>query len=214
MAELIFDADGHKYYLDGEQIPSVTGLVSIYTPKQYTDKNKGEDEKNEKLALAMDAAAERGTMVHGYIAHLLNGGNAEDYEMPREYGGYVDAVELFLAERHIEPCAIETPMWGIVRGLTLAGTPDLSAYCDGVLTLFDYKCVAAVEKTKVGAQLNGYSLLCEYNGIYHEKLIAVQFMGNGTYRLYNAGIDDTDFNRAVDVFNLANYKKHPKGGIA
>lgn len=60
---LDFDPDTHIYRLDGIRLPSVTQLTDIY----------GANVESPDLELTMEAAAERGSILHGYIEHRLRG---------------------------------------------------------------------------------------------------------------------------------------------
>lgn len=192
----------HKYLVDDVEVPSVTQLVAPL----------GEpfEEMEGVMGGKLDAAAERGTLMHGYIAHRLNGGEREEYDLPADYEPYVDSVELFLSEHEISPCLIEEPMFTA----KFAGTPDLVAVFDGALSILDYKFVSQLSKSKVGAQLAGYMELCEEHGVHPDLLYAVQFMPNGEYRLYPTAVQP---NRITFGFCKAIYeakcRKHPRGAI-
>lgn len=200
---LTFDPEAHIYRLDGAQLPSVTHLTDIYST--YVE---GPD-----LELTMEAAAERGSVLHGYIEHRLNGGGREGYELPDAYADHADGVDLFLAEHELEPMLIESPLWGEAEGVRYAGTPDFVGLFDGALCILDWKFVAQVQKTKVGAQLNGYMSLCLCNDIFPDALHCVQFLPDGTYRLYPAGTLADSFYLCLSVYREI-HKKHPRGGIA
>lgn len=194
---VIFDEAAHRYTVDGVELPSVTRLVAPLG-----------DELDESLEVTVEAAAERGTTMHAYLAHRLAGGTPRSFELPDCYRGYADAVELFLDEHTIIPLLIETPL----AGDGFAGTPDLVAEYDGVLSVIDYKFVSAVAKSRVGAQLNGYAALCESNGIFPEALLAVQFLPDGDYRIYPVEIDAEPFALCLKLYGYKT-KKHPRGRI-
>lgn len=196
-----FDEATHTYTVDGETVPSVTQLVApLGSPM---------DEMDEMMEGAVENAAERGTTMHAYIAHRLQGGVEEDFELPADYADYVDAVELFLAEHTIEPLLVEQPLGGD----GYAGTPDLVCIFDGEPTILDYKFVSTVAKSKVGAQLRGYMELCNHNDIYPEKLKAIQFM-RGDYRIYDVDTETTLLSWTVcKTLHLIKTKKHPRGRI-
>ena len=200
---VIFDDVAHAYTVDGVGVPSVTELVSPL--------GVDFDDLDEQAELAVEAAADRGTTMHAYIAHRLQGGAEDEFELQGSYGVYADAVELFLAEHEITPLLVETPLG--CEGF--AGTPDLVCEFDGKIAVVDYKFVSTVAKSKVGAQLGGYLSLCEANGVFPEALYAVQFLSSGEYRLY-----PTDIGGATVSFNACRFiheiktKKHPRGGIA
>lgn len=196
-----YDAETHTYTVLGHVVPSVTQLVAPL--------GEDYDEPDDLTEGVIDAATERGTIMHAYIAHRLTGGAPEDFELPDAYSEYADAVERFLAEHDITPMLIETPLYSI----EYAGTPDLICEFDGVLSILDWKFVSQIAKSKVGAQLGGYRMLCELNKIFPEKLIAVQFT-RGSYRLYPAA-PDAALQAFFDVRRVYALKtaKHPRGRI-
>lgn len=210
MPEFLFYPETHTYTLDGKEIPSVTQLVEIYSTAKI--------EEDSDLELTFESAAERGTLLHGYLEHRLTGGEIEDYEIPGAYSGYVEAINLFLAEHELEPMLIETPMYStsmrnvLNEIMPFAGKPDYVGWFDGDLSVADWKFVSQIQKTKVGAQLCGYNELCEDNGIYPEKLYCVQFLPNGEYRLYPVERFRDTFGLCLIVHQEKNMK-HPRGGI-
>lgn len=202
MAGLTFDAERHEYKYDGKTVPSVTQLVAPL--------GESYEEMDELTEISVDAAAERGTVLHAYIAWRLDGGTREEFEMPDEYGPWADGADLMLAEHEIEPLLIEAPL----GCEDYAGTPDLVCMMDGKLSVLDYKFVSTVSKSKVGAQLAGYAALLNREGVFPEQLIAVQFTADGSYRFYPVGMPEA--REAFDACLLVySYKtqKHPRGRI-
>ena len=123
--------------------------------------------------------------MHFVLAQLLGG--ETEFEYPSSYEPYIDAIRLFVSEHEIIPIAIETPVWSSVD--EMAGTPDLLCGFDGILTIVDYKFVSQIAKTKVKAQLNAYYKMYAEQGVFPDQLIAVQFLKDGTYRIYPVAID-------------------------
>lgn len=203
--EFVFNADTHTYFLDGEAVPSVTQLTSIYSTIS--------DQECDLIELTMEAAAERGTVLHAYLEHRIWGGDRDGFELPAVYSDYADGVDLFLSEHSVDPCLTETPMWGELDGVRFAGTPDFVGMFDGTLAILDWKFVSQVQKTKVGAQLSGYYSLCLNNDWEPEKLWCVQFLPDGTYRLYPAEMLADSFCLCLSVWREI-HKKHPRGRIA
>lgn len=211
MPELLFYPETHTYTLGGKEIPSVTQLVEIYSTAKV--------EEDSDLELTFESAAERGTLLHGYLEHRLAGGEVEDYEIPGAYSGYIEAIELFLSEHELEPMLIETPMYSDAmrnifgEPMPFAGKPDYIGTLDGDLTVADWKFVSQIQKTKVGAQLCGYNALCENNEIYPEKLYCVQFLPSGEYRLYPVVDKSRDTFMLCLIVHQEKNIKHPRGGI-
>lgn len=199
MKEIVFDPQTHTYTVDGVALPSVTELVAPL--------GADFDEEDDLTGNAIDAAAERGTVLHAYLAHRLSGGEPEDFELPEEYEDYRQGVELFLIQHTIEPIAIETP----IAADTFAGTPDLIADFDGETAILDWKFVSTVAKSRVGAQLNGYLMAANLNGIFPDKLYAVHFK-RGDYSIYPVRMDLLGFN-ACQIVYAYKTRKHPRGAI-
>lgn len=199
---LDYDPDKHQYFVNGAPVPSVTQLVAPLGADM--------DEPDDMLEGVLDAATDRGTTMHAYIEHRLLGGAPEDFELPSMYLPYADAVELFLAEHHVTPLAIESQM----AAPDYAGTLDLVCSFDGATAILDWKFVSQIAKSKVGAQLGGYMGLCCQNGVFPDKLLAVQFLKTGDYRLYPV---DPESAMASFVLCLMLHKvkthPHPRGRI-
>lgn len=198
--EIVFNSEKHEYMVNGEVVPCVSDIIAVYGK----DIDEGDD-----LELKIDAAAERGTVCHYILAQYIRGFHNVEY--PSEYEPYVDAIRLFLSEHKIEPVSIEMPVYCERYGY--AGTPDLLCFFDGVLTIVDYKFVSQIAKTKVKAQLNAYCIAYEDNGVYPDQLLAVQFLKNGTYRIYPVKYDDEELEVALKLYAIKN-KKHERGKIS
>jgi hypothetical protein len=198
MAELVFDAEQHKYFVDGVEYPSVSEII----------KPLGDDVDDTDLELVFEAAAERGTLCHWVLEQLLNG--VTEFEYPSSYESYIDAIRLFVSEHEIIPIAIETPIYSLTE--KMAGTPDLLCYFDDVLTIVDYKFVSQIAKVKVKAQLNAYQKMYTEQGVYPDQLLAVQFLNDGGYRIYPVKIDNTEIKLCLQIYDLK-HKKHSRGKI-
>lgn len=197
----IFNEENHTYTVDGVPVPSVTALVAPL--------GEDFDDMDDFVELAVEAASDRGTTMHAYLAHRLQGGDPEDFELPDQYADYAESVELFLSEHTITPWLIEQPL-GCEE---YAGTPDLVCDFDGWPSILDYKFVSSIAKAKVGAQLQGYRQLCERNSVFIEKLYAVQFLRDG-YRLYPVDVETTALGFHVCLtLHMLKTKKQPRGRI-
>lgn len=197
--EIEFDAEQHEYFVNGKRVPCVSDIISVFG----NDLEEGDD-----LELVIEAAAERGTTCHKVLEMLLRG-LAPEY--PDEYEPYVDAIRLFLSEHRVQPIFIEQPIYSAKHNY--AGTPDLLCFLDDRLTLLDYKFVSQIAKTKVKAQLNAYCRAFEEQEIYPELMYAIQFLKDGTYRMYPVKYDDTELEVALNLWDIK-HKKHPRGVIA
>jgi hypothetical protein len=65
--ELIFREEDHKYFLNGEEIPSVSELTRFLSREVY----------DEADTIALDRAAEKGTAVHDALQTLDEKGEVE-----------------------------------------------------------------------------------------------------------------------------------------
>ena len=198
---LAFNADRHEYRADGVIVPSVTTVVKPLG-RDYTP---ADEYAVERIA----DAAERGTILHDYIAYRLQGGKRKDYEMPHDYEEYADAVDEWLLLNDIVLLNVETMM----TDGEVAGTPDLVCEYNGVTAILDYKFVRQMDKSKVCGQLGGYMALCEANGLYPNALYAIQFRP-GEYTVYPVNPEDAErmWQAALAVYREKNYK-HPSGCI-
>jgi hypothetical protein len=197
MPQVLLDEANHRYTVDGVEKDGVTSLCAIYG-----------DEPDEFVEEAMERAADRGVTLHKVLELALIG---EDYsdEYPAMYQPWVDSIETFLAEHEITPIAIEEPIYS--ERLNVCGTPDLLCLYDGVLAVLDWKFVSSIIKPKVKAQLNGYKEIYNDNGVYPERLVAVQFTRNG-YRLYEVATGGDEWATALQVRDIRK-RKYGRGKI-
>jgi len=206
MAQLVFYDDKHIYELDGQPVPSVSELQR---PLGGDPVEEGEEDV--AFAIAQEAAAERGVILHAALESLLRGANPDDIEIPASYDGHFASACKFVNDHEIIPYMMETPLFN--ESMRYAGTPDLICSFDGTDTIIDYKFVSSINKTRVKSQLNAYRLICLDKGIAIHALYAVQFMGDGRYRLYPVAIDECEFAMCYGIYH-AKHKTHPRGAIA
>ena len=200
MSELTFVPETHSYFLDGEQIPSVSELI-----EPYSLINTDEDSMSLR---AIIRAADRGTELHSYLECLFND---EEPMMYTAYAPYYRAIDKLLDEHVVEPYFTEQMMWAETDGVKFAGTIDCFADFDGVPTLLDWKFVASVQKYKVGAQLNFYRALMEQNGVAPDQMKCIQFLPE-RYRIYTVDTSDGGIHTAIQVYKYKHIK-HQKGRI-
>jgi len=137
---LKFNAEGHRYTLDGKRPTSVTTILSGAIPKpalpywaansaaQFAIDNPGANYETIRKAPwdQRDKAAERGTAVHALAEALHNG---EAIEVDEGLAGYVDGYLDFLDAFGIEPVLFECNVGirNIYPGKNVAGRFDLLA---------------------------------------------------------------------------------------
>lgn len=148
---------GHWYRLDGEKVDGVTTVLSNGLPKPAlvpwaarevatfavdnleTIANLKHDEAIDLLKGAhyreRDRGARRGTEVHRYAEHMING---EEVDVPEELVAHVDSYIKFLGDFDVQPVLVE-PVVGN-RTHRWMGTADLVADLnDGLRRLVDVK---------------------------------------------------------------------------
>ncbi len=171
--KLEFIEEEHKYLIDGKAVPSVTEICSPLTAADMGKLNPA----------VIQAAANRGTIVHE-LTELIDYGTApEDLEMYPEIGGYITAYQRFLRDYNPTWTHIEYRLGDDIQGF--AGTLDRKGVIDGKPCILDIKTPAAATRaTKVSwaAQLSGYRYLC--NGATLERFVLL-LKPDGKYTLYD-----------------------------
>lgn len=173
---------GHGYKIDGVKVDGVTTLISQGMPKPalmyWSARTVAEyvadatDEQLDQLrqlgrsgmvaALKevpwgkRDAAAAKGTEVHGYAEHLARG---EEVEVPEHIAGHVESAVAFLDDYQVNAIRLEAPIGS--RRWRYAGTCDLLADVtlpDGqrVRAVLDYKTSGSGIWPDVALQLAAY----------------------------------------------------------
>jgi hypothetical protein len=124
---LTFDAATHTYTLDGVRVPSVTDILRL----------AGFLDFSRIPADILDAAQERGTLVHEAL-HYLADDDLHPDSVPDAIRGYVEAGIAFRRTAGFSVVAAELRVFS--RTWQLAGTVDLVGYWDGEdACLADYK---------------------------------------------------------------------------
>ena len=130
MANLIFYDEGHKYTVDGEEVPSVSELTRFISKEIYGDVNQ----------VILDMAANRGTAVHKAAEALDKYGKVE---VDDEHLPYLKAYLSFLKEIKPEWEKIE---WPVNNGMLYAGTIDRYDLVNGKHVIVDLKTTANIDK--------------------------------------------------------------------
>lgn len=192
MANLVFFEENHRYTVDGEEVPSVSELTRFIAKEIY-----GEIRQD-----ALDNAAARGTKVHKATEALDKFGSVE---IDDDLSGYIKAYVRFLHEHEV---AWEKIEWAVNNGLLYAGTLDRYGTVDGAKAVVDFKTTARIDrghKTLYTAAQNLYRLAIE--GEYPvEKLLILQLVKDGTYKLYELEIQN-ELAEACIVLHQALKKK-------
>ena len=192
MAQLLFFDEGHKYTLDGEELPSVSQLTRFISREIYGDVGQ----------FNLDRAAERGTAVHKATELLDKYGKAEIDEdiMP-----YLQAYICFRKEHKCE--------WQKIEYAThhpnnlYAGTRDRVGTVDGHLVVLDIKTSSTIQKPLYTAQLNLYRKMLP-DPI--EQLVILHLKKDGTYKLIDIPIEDALADACVTMHEALKKKKRSK----
>lgn len=128
MAALTFDKAAHTYTLDGEPVPSVTGIL----------KAAGLIDFSHIPEPVLASARRRGTNVHAAI-HYYNENDLDVDAFTAEFpecAGYLRAWIAFTEQRHFRPVLNERRLAS--RKHHVAGTADCFGLLDGLPILLDF----------------------------------------------------------------------------
>lgn len=173
---LVFNAEEHRYTLDGEELPSVTEICRFL---------QVDIAANAKPWLR-DQAADLGSRVHTWcMVHDygdLDLGDVEQDALP-----YVEAYIGFCRDYKPQWELIEHPMGNVELGF--AGTLDRFGVIDGRPALLDIKTTSKLHKEALSAQLMGYSLLLGKEGLLPEICYGLRLDKHGCYDLVEIAPD-------------------------
>jgi hypothetical protein len=192
MAQLLFFDEGHKYTLDGEELPSVSQLTRFISREIYGDVGQ----------FNLDRAADRGTAVHKATELLDKYGTAE---IDEDISPYLKAYIAFRKEHKCE--------WQKIEYAThhpenlYAGTLDRVGTVDGKLVVLDIKTSSTIQKPLYTAQLNLYRKMLP-DPI--EQLVILHLKKDGTYKLIDIPIDDTLADACITMHEALKKKKRSK----
>lgn len=181
-----FNPEDHSYFLDGEQLPSVTDICSLLS---------GRISVNDAV---LQHAARRGTTVHELCELIDYDVFLEDIEVEPELAGYVLSYVRFLRDYKPEWKMVEQKLFS--SGFGFAGTLDRYGTIDGKPTIVDIKTTEGASKaTKIGwaCQLAGYATLL---GESEARLWILQLSKSGKYRIIQA--EDVQSKYKFDAFAL------------
>lgn len=175
MATLLFFDQGHKYTVDGQELPSVSELCRFLSREIYGDINQ----------YTLDAAADRGTRVHKATEALDLYGkvDVDDDILP-----YLQAYLNFRKEHQVTWEKIEYAAYHPEDGY--AGTIDRYGLLDGKRAIVDYKTTAVIHKPLCAATLNLYRRTMVRNGFQVDALFILQLKKDGKYRMVEFPVDD------------------------
>jgi len=192
--ELVFQEEGHKYFLNGEEIPSVSELTRFLSREVY----------GEVDPIALERAAEKGTAVHDALQVLDEKG---EVEVDSEYGGYIAAYLKFREEHDVEWREIE---W-MVHTDKFAGRIDRYGYVDGKSCIVDFKTTSRISKAHEVIYTAAQSL---YRMAVNDRPVdmsyILQLKSDGTYKLIPLNYDTALASACIILHNAFAKTKRKK----
>lgn len=193
--DLTFDEGKHIYRLNGIVLPSVTTLM-----KPLSDTVYGSVDKD-----VLDRAARKGTAVHSAIETYSNFGIIDiDIENKPYFDGYLK----FAEEHSVSAYGSEIRLYH--KELMYAGTADMIADVDGLLTLIDFKTSYTVSDMLCGVQLEAYNRALKSHNLDFEirQKVIVHLQKDGGYGLHIFKANDSECWKVFTaLITVDNYKK-------
>ena len=150
MFSFYYDEENHKYYMNGEEKPSVTEIAS---PISF--------ERLNALQQSLLARAKaRGTRCHELFEEYLIMGELDIDAIETDFIPYVQQFILWAKTYRPKVMFTEKKMFSE----EFCGTCDLICELDGKVLLVDYKVTSATDKKSLSVQLEGYYRLCKQYG--------------------------------------------------
>jgi CRISPR/Cas system-associated exonuclease Cas4 (RecB family) len=193
-----FHVDGKRFYkkvdsYDAMNFISITTITSNYSKEKFAlwRKKNGEDEANR----ITKAATTRGTQMHNLIEHYI-----ENKELPKS--APLPKLLFDVAKPELNKInnilGIEIQLYS--EYFEIAGTADLIAEYDGVLSIIDYK---TSERPKPREWIEGYFVQCtayalmlyELTGIKAKQLVIIMACENGEVEVYK----ETDLKKYIKL---------------
>ena len=197
MANLIFFDEGHRYTVDGVEVPSVSEVTRFLAREVYSDVNQ----------TALDAAATRGTNVHKATEALDKFGQVEvdDEALP-----YLKAYVAFRKEQNPEWEKIE---WPVNNGLLYAGTIDRYGLLGDRHVILDIKTTARIDrphKVVYTAAQNLYRMAIQEKHAV-DAIVILQLKKDGTYKMIELEVQDELANACLTMHQAFMKRKKMKG---
>lgn len=168
-----FNADTHQYFLDGEELPSVTHILRFM---------KADMPKVDPFVL--EQAGDRGTRVHEACTDYDMEG--DDADIDADILPYVQAYadwkrDYSVGDWELYEHALATDTLSL-SGFRFAGTLDRLGWIDGRLTLVDIKTSARLDMATYTAQLSAYMYLLQLHGYDVRDAAILQLKKEKKYR--------------------------------
>lgn len=191
---MFFD-EGHRYTVNGEDVPSVSELCRFISREVYGDVSQWR----------LDNAAERGTKVHKACEVLDLYGKVE---VESDILPYLQAYLAFRKEHTVHWDTVEKSAYHPED--MYAGTIDRAGVLDGQPVIVDIKTSSAVQKRLAIAQLNLYRRMLELGGCKSYQLYILHLKPDATYTLVPIERNDDVPNALLTLHRLMQKKKRKK----
>lgn len=220
--ELKFDEEAHLYTVDGEPVPSITGILKVinkpalmfwsvsmaceYLQREWLPGKTYDEVEIVNLLKAAksahrtkaDNAATIGTMVHAWIERHLNGEEPAIPQNPEMRNG-VEAFLKFESEHDLKVTQSERKVYS--REHNVAGTCDIFGTYEGAPVVADIKTSSGIYP-EAFLQAGGYDLcLSEETGQTFERHLVINCKKDG--KLDFKVSDDVESNRQGFLAALA-----------
>lgn len=170
--EVVFNDEGHKYYVNGVDLPSITTLIQYLLPNKY---------KNVKVEV-LKKASERGTLVHEKIEQvakaLIDKKNIDESALE---DSEVYNLTFICKQLGLEPVKSEEVIIlfdELLKPLTIGRYDLLLKDENGQYVLADIKTTSTIDYESCSLQLNAYRMGIERKlGINVKKLYVFQLRG-------------------------------------
>lgn len=182
---LEYDAVGHRYSVNGVEIPSVTRVIAdvLAGDRRWSD----------------EAAMWRGSVVHK-VCELDDLGTLDEATIDPSARGYLDAWRRFV--REMSPDIQEVEEARVSRGYSFAGRPDRVVRLNGHRTVLDIKTGAVAAVTAI--QLAAY---CELTSSVQRCAVRLDAGGSYTLTVYPVGDKHRDFSVFSSALSIWNWRK-------
>lgn len=147
-----YDEENHKYYVNGEEKPSITEIAKPISAERL----------NALQMALVERAKERGKRCHELAEEYLLLGELDPEEIEAEYFPYIQQFVLWVKTYRPKVLFTEKRLFGE----DFCGTLDLLCEIDGKVINVDYKFTSQIDKKSLSVQLEGYDRLAKINNIH------------------------------------------------
>lgn len=174
---LTFDEDSHIYRMDGLEVPSVSAIMEPLSRAKYSGIS----------AKTLANAAEKGTSVHNGIENFIKFGIVD---VPEEYKGYFEAFLKWWDQ--YKPVVVASEVRLFNQAYRYAGTADLLAFVEDILTLIDFKSTYTVSEMTCGVQLEAYARAAISMGVEPKAKKILHLQRDGKFKYIDFKLNDLE----------------------